>query len=253
MKVLKQVTFSLLVTLLIVYITLLFSVDNQYADNEGSEHELNYQLLYEDIKDKVIPYIVYANVVIEGKEYIGEIIEDKQNGTKYCVKVEDNIFWLDNKKVSIIDPFIEEVVDLTNEEIEIYINYNKYDSLTDYFLWIDIYRNQTYVLKKENDEFKMINRLLCATGQNITPTKRGLYEITAKGKEFIGRDKSYKCYYFMQYSGSYLLHSFPFDLENNVKDDRVEARVSNGCVRYSLSDSKYLYDLIPSGTSIWLN
>ena len=62
-----------------------------------------------------------------------------------------------------------------------------------------------------------------------------------------------KCYYFMQYSGSYLLHSFPFDLENNVKDDRVEARVSNGCVRYSLSDSKYLYDLIPSGTSIWLN
>lgn len=252
MKVLRQITFSLLVTLMIIYIALLFSVDNKYANNKGSEN-LDYQMIYADIEDKVIPYIVYANVIIEGKEYVGEILEDKQNGTTYCVKVEDNIFWLDNKKVSIIDPFIEEVVDLTNEEIEIYINYNKYDSLTDYFLWIDIYRNQTYVLKKENDEFKMINRLLCATGQNITPTKRGLYEITAKGEEFLGRDNSYKCYYFMQYSGSYLLHSFPFDLENNVKDDRVEARVSNGCVRYSLSDSKYLYDLIPSGTSIWLN
>ena len=253
MKLLKQITFALLVTLLIVYIALLFGVDNKYANNEGSDDSLDYQLLYEDIKDKVIPYIVYANVIIEGKEYVGEIIEDKQNGTTYCVKVNDELFWIDSKKVSIVDPFVDEVEDLTNEEIELYININHYDSLTDYFLWVDIYRNQTYVLKKNNNEFKMINRLFCATGKNSTPTKRGLYEINAKGEEFLGRDKTYKCYYFMQYCGSYLLHSFPYDLENNVKDNRIEARVSNGCVRYSLKDSKYLYDLIPSGTSIWLN
>lgn len=252
MKVLRQITFSLLVTLMIVYIALLFSVDNKYANNEGSEN-LDYQMIYADIEDKVIPYIVYANVIIEGKEYVGEILEDKQNGTTYCVKVEDNIFWLDNKKVSIIDPFVKEIEDLTNEEIEIYVNINQYDSLTNYFIWIDLYRNQTYILEKENEKYKMINRLNCASGRNETPTKRGLYEITSKGEEFLGRDKTYKCYYFMQYSGSYLLHSFPYDLNNNVKDDRVNARVSNGCIRYSLKDSKYLYDLIPLGTSIWLN
>lgn len=257
MKILKRISTLLAFLTLILFLILLQKNTYKYPNNIGSDSYLNLEEIrlreYKLVEDKVKPYIVYANVMIDDTLYLAEVIEDKQNGTTYCVKVNDSIYWLDSKDVTILDNKQEEYEALNDNEIELYINFNKLDSITNYFIWVDIYRNETYVLEKINDEFKMIKRLSCSTGSIYTPTKRGMFEISYKGEEFIGRDKTYKCYYYMQYSGSYLLHSFPYLLNDEVKDDRLDARVSNGCVRYSLEDSKYLYDLIPIGTSIWLN
>lgn len=257
MKVLKKLSITLAFLTLVLFLLLLQKNTYKYSYNEGSDSLMSYDEIrfneYKLVEEKVKPYIVYANVIIEGMQYKAEIIEDKQNGTTYCVKVNDDLFWLDSKFVTILDDEYETLDALTDEDIELYINFNKLDSTTNYFVWVDVYRNETYVLEKINNEFKMVKRLSCSTGSIYTPTKRGMFEITSKGEEFVGRDKTYKCYYYMQYSGSYLLHSFPYYLNDEVKDDRLDARVSNGCVRYSLEDSKYLYDLIPIGTTIWLN
>ena len=257
MKIIKKITSTLIILMLVLYLALLVNVSDKYSNNIGSESLMSYEQIklkeYKEIESKIKPYIVYANVIINNKQYKAEVIEDTQNGTTYCVKVNEELMWLDNKFVTILENNEEDYEALTDEEIQIYINFNKLDSKTNYFLWVDIYRNETYLLEKIANEFKLIRRFSCTTGSIYTPTKRGMYEITSKGEQFIGRDKTYKCYYYMQYSGSYLLHSFPYFLNDEVKDDRLEARVSNGCVRFTLEDSKYLYNLIPIGTTIWLN
>ena len=208
---------------------------------------------YENIKEKMIPFIVNAKVEIDGKQFVGEVIEDTGNGERYCIKYEDSLYWYDSYYVTILDVSEIQYEPLLDHEIELYINLSSFTSKTDYFIYVDLLRNQTYLLKKDNDYFVLVKRLDCSSGDLSTPTKRGLYEIVSKGASFIGRSKDYICYNYLTYSGSYLLHSFPYSLDNKVLDDRINQRVSNGCVRFSLEDSKYLYDLIPIGTSIYIN
>ncbi|MCI5745555.1 MAG: L,D-transpeptidase [Erysipelotrichaceae bacterium] len=257
---LKYLTIITMITLSILMIFVIFPFQDQYklsdesiSDEMTSISENNYEKKYEMVSKKVIPYIVYGMVEINGKTYIGEVKEDKQNGKDYCIYYDEKDHWYSNYYVTILENEEINVDKLSDEEIELYVNYNGFMSKSDYFIWVDIYRNETYILKKDNNYFKMYNRLLCSTGANITPTKRGLYEIESKDTHFYSRDNTYICYNYLQYSGSYLLHSFPYSLDKQVLDDRIKQRVSNGCVRYSFDDSKYLFDLIPISTSIWLN
>lgn len=205
------------------------------------------------IQEKVVPYKVMAKVKTPNSEFIGEIIEDRQNGERYSISYLDETKWYDKYYIEVLYNDEEEVQDLSNEEINFYVNYKNFISPTDYFIWVDVYRNQTYVLKKNKQVYELVERFKCSTGENHTPTKRGMFQIVSKGKSFIGRDKTYLCYNYLQYDGSYLLHSFPYDFDQQVLDDRLSQRVSNGCVRFNYEDSFYLYKNIPLSTSIWIN
>ena len=263
MKIIKKITYILSVFTFVLFVIYIFVDNKSYQYNKESsdmmkenfydDPYISIEEAYQSICSKVIPYIVSANVIIDGKEYEGNVLEDKGNGTTYCVEIDDKIHWVDKYYVTILDVEEFNVEPLTDMEIEIYVNYSKFDSITDYFIWVDLYRNETYILKRKDNFFYLFTRLNCSTGANITPTKRGLFTITKKGDYFYSRDNSYICYNFMQYSGSYLLHSFPYSLKGKVLDDRLNQRVSNGCVRYSKEDSKFIYDLIPIDTSIWIN
>lgn len=208
---------------------------------------------YQKISKKIIPYIVKANVMVDNETYLAEIIEDKQNGQTYYVKYNDIMKWLPFYDVDIIQNNEEKLDSLSNFEIEFYINYNHYLSKTDYFIFVDIYRNETYILKRKNQYFYLEKRLSCSTGSLTTPTKRGLYTIKSKGSHFYSRDNTYICYNYLQYDGSYLLHSFPYSFNKEILDDRLGQRVSSGCVRFTFDDSKYLYDNIPIDTAILIN
>ena len=142
---------------------------------------------------------------------------------------------------------------LSDEEIELYVNNSSLNSTTDFLIWVDLYRIETYVLQKNENHYFLIKRLNCASGANVTPSKRGIYTISNKGTHFYSRDNTYICYNYLQYSGSYLLHSFPYSLNKKVLDNRLKQRVSNGCIRYSFDDSKYLFENIPLNTTIWVN
>lgn len=260
MKKIKYLTMIFTFLSFFLFITFIMTKNYQYDINKESDSFMDdnisndYESIkYQEIQKKVIPYIVTAKVIIDNQEVIAEVIEDKQNGMSYCLNINNENKWFENYYVTIIDPIENKVSDLTNEEIEYYVNKSNFTSLTEYFIWVDIYRNETYLLKKDDDQFQMIKRIPCATGKNITPTKRGLYTISNKGTHFFGRTNTYMCYNFLQYSGSYLLHSFPYSLDKKVLDDTLYDRVSNGCVRYNFEDSKYLYDTIPLNTAIWLN
>lgn len=255
-KKIKYVTLFLLYLGVFLFVAFIIPIKRPYNDIKDSESIINEQdnILkeYESVCNKLIPFIVKAKVEVDGKVYQGEVIEDKGNGQRYCLKIDDGLYWYDSYYVTILDIKEEKIDYLTDNEIELYINLSKFTSDTNYFIYVDIFRNQTYVLKKINNYFYLEKRLNCSTGELTTPTKRGTYKIVNKGKSFIGRSKDYICYNYLTYSGSYLLHSFPYSLDNKVLDDRVNDRVSNGCVRFSLLDSKYLYDVITIGTTICL-
>lgn len=255
-KKIKYVTLFLLYLGVFLFVAFIIPIKRPYNEIKDSESIINEQdnILkeYESVCNKIIPFIVKAKVEVDGKVYQGEVIEDKGNGQRYCLKIDDGLYWYDSYYVTILDIKEEKIDYLTDNEIELYINLSKFTSDTNYFIYVDIFRNQTYVLKKINNYFYLEKRLNCSTGELTTPTKRGTYKIVNKGKSFIGRSKDYICYNYLTYSGSYLLHSFPYSLDNKVLDDRVNDRVSNGCVRFSLLDSKYLYDVITIGTTICL-
>lgn len=256
-KKIKYITLFLLYLGVFLFVAFILPINKPYYEIKDSESIINEQerILkeYESVSKKMIPFIVNAKVEIDGKTFVGEVIEDKGNGQRYCLKIDEELYWYDAYYVTILD--IDEIKydDLTDYEIQLFINLSSYESESDYLLYVDILRNQTYVLKKDNSYFKLIKRLNCSTGELMTPTKRGTYKIVNKGESFIGRSKNYICYNYLTYSGSYLLHSFPYSFDNEVLDDRLNDRVSNGCVRFSLEDSKYLYDEIPIGTKIILN
>ena len=219
MKYIKKLTIVFIYLAIFLFVVFILPNNSKYSIIEGSDtsmdesmHESSIDeqtIKYQTISEKVKPYIVKAKVEIDDKTIIGEVIEDKGNGTSYCINVIDNINWYDKYYVTIVDPPIEQIDQLLDEEIEFYVNKSNFTSKTDYFIWVDIYRNETYLLKKDNNVFKIKKRIPCSTGANITPTKRGLYEISEKGTHFYGRTGTYICYNYMQYSGSYLLHSFP--------------------------------------------
>ena len=261
-KFLRYASLVLMFVVVFLFVAFIIPIEKKYPSNEGSEsvsnkpdssYENPIELQYESISQKVIPYIVNARITIDDKTLVGEVIQDKGNGKEYCIEIDNEEKWYSKYYVSIIDVAELTLDKLTNEEIEFYINYNEFDSETNYFIWVDIYRNETYVLKKENGFFFLEKRLACSTGANITPTKRGLYTILDKGTHFYSRDNTYICYNYLKYSGSYLLHSFPYSLDKKVLDDRLYERVSNGCVRYTFEDSLYLYNDIPINSTIWLN
>lgn len=257
-KGLKYATIISSIFMVFLLVSFIFNANTNY-DSSGDNNKVdeNYEnelfLKYQEVSKKVIPYIVNAKVQIDNKQYIGQVLEDKGNGKTYHITINNESNWYDNYLVSIIDikPFTYEL--LLDNEIEIFVNFSSFDITSDYFIWVDLYRIQTYILKKQNNYFKLIKRFDCSTGANITPTKRGFYKITGKGTHFYSRDNTYICYNYLQYSGSYLLHSFPYSLDKEVLDDRLNQRVSNGCVRFDFETSKYLYDFIPIGTNIWLN
>ena len=90
----------------------------------------------------------------------------------------------------------------------------------------------------------------CSTGKPSTPTVMGEFTVTGKGYSF-GENHGYSCYYYTQFYGDYLIHSIQYYANSfRVMDGRLGVHVSNGCVRMSIDQAKWIYDNIPYGTKV---
>ncbi len=141
------------------------------------------------------------------------------------------------------------------EQIEAFINSKDINSQTQYLVWTDLYRQQTYIFEGKKNEWKLIKTLVCSTGKNTTPTPRGTFELTNKVAYF-GVDKGYRCKYAFQIFGDYLYHSIIFDVTGTrLLEGKgvLGQRASQGCIRFSESDSLWFYNTMKSGTRVWIN
>lgn len=85
-------------------------------------------------------------------------------------------------------------------------------------------------------------------GAASTPTVKGVYSIGSRGYSF---GSGFTCYYWTQFYGDYLFHSVLYYQDTfNIMDGRLGQNLSHGCVRMNISEAKWVYDNIPSGTTV---
>ncbi|MDA3732411.1 L,D-transpeptidase [Niameybacter massiliensis] len=141
------------------------------------------------------------------------------------------------------------------EVIEAYFNSLSKISSSPYYIWTDLYRQTTYVFKKQSGEWKLIRRMATSSGLNKTPTPTGEFKVSAYVPAF-GMNKGYRCKNALLLFGDYLYHSVLYDVEGKYIISGMESlgeRASHGCLRLSPEDSKWLYETMPLGTSVWIN
>ena len=142
-------------------------------------------------------------------------------------------------------------VQATQEEIEAYINEQNIESRTNYLVWTDLYRQRTYVFQKQQGRWGLIRNMISKTGNNITPTPAGGYELTAYVPYF-GVNKGYRCKNAVQFWGDYLYHSVLFDVTGSyvLSGQVLGERGSLGCINLSVEDSEWFYNTMPLKTRV---
>ena len=140
------------------------------------------------------------------------------------------------------------------EDIEDFATLSKMESATDYLIWTDIYRQRTYVLRKQGEKWRLEKSFVCSTGKNHNPTPEGVYEVQYM-IPYIGIEKGYRCKYALVFFRDYMYHSILFDKSGKyIKSGQYElgSKASHGCVRLSEKDSEWLYTHIPVKTTVWI-
>ena len=94
----------------------------------------------------------------------------------------------------------------------------------------------------------------CTCGAWDTPTVTGVFSVGGRGYSF----DSYgaRCFYYTQFYGDYLFHStcywptLDYPSSSNFLDSRTGMHLSHGCVRLDLDNALWIYNNIPSGTTV---
>lgn len=134
------------------------------------------------------------------------------------------------------------------------INSLSLSSGSNYLIHVDLTTQKTYVYTGSTNNWKLSKTFICSTGIAGEDTPEGSFSIQEKGIWFFSEQYKQGGKYWVQFSNNYLFHSLPFDeTQKNIIDYTLGKPSSHGCIRLSESDSKWLYDNIPSGSKVIIN
>lgn len=141
----------------------------------------------------------------------------------------------------------------TTQQIEDYANTRGLTSETEYFVWTDLARQRTYVLKYDKHKWKLEQNFVCATGKDRNPTPSGVFAIQY-AIPYFGLNHGYRCKNALVFFRDYMYHSVIFDKTGKyITKGQLGTQVSSGCIRLSEADSRWLYKNIPLETSVWIH
>ena len=181
-----------------------------------------------------------------------EILQD-YSAESYFVRLNCGLEgWVNGKNLNIPPDLPTDTSNVCDGELEKFVNSKGYDSKTDFFVLVDINRQQTYVFSGEAGNWRYIQRFACSTGTNASPTTRGKFYITDRGDWFYSERLGAGGKYWMRFNGEYLFHSVPMDRDGRIiaGADVVGVRMSSGCVRLVVEDVKWIYDNVPDGSAV---
>ena len=134
-----------------------------------------------------------------------------------------------------------------------WINYQGYQSSTDYLIWVNLTYQRVNIFSGSQGNWKLIRTCLCGAGKDSTPTIKGVF--TTSYKQSYWDYGSYYCGPIVRFNGSsgYAFHSrleyWPMD-SDRYYDARIGFPVSHGCLRMYNDDIWWIYDNIPNGTTV---
>lgn len=187
------------------------------------------------------------------KGQIVEIIRDRSYQW-YLVKSEDGKRgWV--SKNSLLIPKNPETNEeqMTKDEIEEFVNRKGFESDTAYLVWVDIDRQLTHVFLGKKGNWRLFRTMLSSTGENISPTIKGIFKIQDRGKWFYTERLKSGGKYWVRFDGAYLFHSVAMDRKGNIVDDTLGKRASAGCIRLSLEDSQWFYKYVRRNSTVFIN
>ena len=132
----------------------------------------------------------------------------------------------------------------------IYAKAQMADSETDWLIVTDTSACKVAVFCGSKGKWMAVKYLSCSPGKSSTPTIKGTFKVTGRGKSF-GTD-TYTCWYYTQFYGDYLFHSIIYykGSMTKVMDGRLGMHLSHGCVRLATNEAKWIYENIPNGTTV---
>ncbi len=249
MKKLKFILINLFFIFMVLYFKdrFIFANENEIKPSPvfaQTNEECN--VYYDENMNSIIKPIKKGTIV--------QILKDKTE-EKYLIKTNEYMLkgWVFGKYLNIPKTPISNKIKLQKEQIEQYVNENGFSSQTEYFVFTDIERQQTYILKGKEKNWVLEKTIPCATGKNSSPTTRGLFKIGERGSWFYSERLGSGAKYWVRFNKSYLFHSVAMDKNKNVIDETIGERCSSGCVRMGLEDIKWFYENIPEGTTVFIN
>ena len=126
-----------------------------------------------------------------------------------------------------------------------------YSSSTGYLLLVNLSTHRVGLYTGSRNNWQNQKYWPCSNGKPSTPTVTGVYRLGMKGLYFWSEGS--KCWYYSQFYGDYLFHSVIYDGSSSpvhIVDGSLDAATSHGCVRLALENAKYIYDHVPSGTTV---
>lgn len=134
------------------------------------------------------------------------------------------------------------------------IKADKYASDTKYLILLDRGKHTIYIFQGKQGNWTKIKTFPCCTGAPDTPTVSGVFRVQDRGAYFkTGKYYQNRCWYWTRIYKNYLFHSQIYNGNSSpttIIDGRMGVSCSHGCVRMYLSDCKYIYDNIPTGSKI---
>ncbi|ADL53770.1 L,D-transpeptidase [Clostridium cellulovorans] len=158
---------------------------------------------------------------------------------------------------SVVKPVIDMATDMVKQDraypksTEALINGKNFQNKTGYFIWVDKRNFKVNVFQYKNNGWVLLKSFLCSIGKPSTPTPEGIFSIGIKGL-FFGTEKGYKARYYTQYKDNYLFHSILYNLDGTIRDGRLGMAISDGCIRLSLFNAKWIFDNIPKNTGVYI-
>lgn len=137
----------------------------------------------------------------------------------------------------------------SNSDITKYVNSNNLSSATNYLILVTLSNFKVNIFQGGKNNWTLIHSYLCTIGKKSTPTPKGSFTVGAKGLYF-GVEKGYKCWYYTQFKGNYLFHSIIYNLDGSIRDGRLGMALSDGCIRLTKINAKWIWDNVPQGTKV---
>ncbi|EPD77887.1 L,D-transpeptidase family protein [Atopobium sp. oral taxon 199] len=123
-------------------------------------------------------------------------------------------------------------------------------SATNWLIQIDTHQNRFAVYKGYRGNWTPWYEWYCTTGMPGMWTPHGQFTVGSKGLYF---GSGYRCWYYTQITGDYLIHSILYNSDGyTVRDGRLGYHGSHGCVRLATENAKWIYNNIPYGTKIYI-
>lgn len=162
-----------------------------------------------------------------------------------------NIYLLSKQNLAILSNTLKYSKSYNRDTVSL-INKSNFSSKTNYFIWVDTKNFKTNIFKGSKDNWILEHSYLCTVGKPTEPTIKGTFYAGPKGYSF-GEARGFRCLYYTQIKDNYLFHSIPYNLDGSIRDSRLGMQLTDGCVRLATKDAKWIYDNVPSGTTIFIN